>query len=194
MKLLTVKVLTGIALLFSTPLHSQTSPAAASVALRSSAAAQINWMSWEEATELAKKDKRKMLVDVFTEGCKWCKQMESTTFQHPDIVRYINEHFYPVKLDAEQRKELVYRNKTYKFVRNGQTGYHELAAELLRGRLSFPALVFLDEDLIVIQSFVGYKTPLQLEQIASYFASDQYKVTPWSTYQRTYKPMILDEK
>ena len=154
--------------------------------------ARINWMGWEEALAKAKKEKRKIVLDVYTEWCKWCKQMENTTFRQPELAVFINENFYPVKLDAEQKEELEYRDKVYKFVRNGNMGYHELAAELLRGRLSFPALIFLDEDLNVIQSFVGYKTSLQLEQIATYFASDQYKTVPWSTFQKNYKSKIED--
>lgn len=157
-------------------------------------ATQINWMSWEEAMELTKKEKRKILLDVYTDWCKWCKQMESTTFQQPEIARYINEHYYPVKFDAEQRNELEYRKKVYKYVKNGQVGYHELAAELLRGRLSYPALVFMDEDLNVIQSFNGFKTAQQLEQIASYFATDEYKRTPWSNFQKNFKPLSFQEK
>ncbi len=153
---------------------------------------RINWMGWEEAVAKAKTEKRKIVLDVYTEWCKWCKQMENTTFQQPELALFINKNFYPVKLDAEQKDELEYRDKVYKFVRNGNMGYHELAAELLRGRLSFPALIFLDEDLNVIQSFVGYKTPAQLEQIAAYFASDQYKSVPWSTFQRNYKSRIVD--
>lgn len=153
---------------------------------------QINWMTWEEAMTQSREDKRKILLDIYTEWCKFCKHMEKTTFQQPDIAAYINANFYPVKLDAELKKELEYKDETYNFVKNGKMGYHELAAELLRGRLSFPALVFLDEELNIIQSFVGYKSPRQFEQIATYFASDQYKRTPWSTYQRSFKSMIAE--
>jgi len=159
---------------------------------QSLAGEQINWVNWEKAMELSRDQKRKILIDIYTDWCKWCKYMESTTFQQPEIVRYINNNFYPVRFDAEQKKELIYQEKTFKYVRNGQMGYHELAAEWLRGRLSFPALVFLDEDLNIIQSFTGYKTAIQLEQIASYFASDHYKKTPWSTYQKMYKSILTD--
>lgn len=165
---------------------------AQTITIKGDVSPRINWMDWNEAVAKVKKEKRKIVLDVYTEWCKWCKQMENTTFQQPELAAYINENFYPVKLNAEQKEELEYRDKVYKFVRNGNMGYHELAAELLRGRLSFPALIFLDEDLNVIQSFVGYKTPLQLEQIAAYFASDQYKTVPWSSFQKTYKSRIAD--
>lgn len=131
---------------------------------------------------------RKMLVDVYTEWCNWCKRMDTTTLDEPDIVRYINTHFYPVRLNAEARRELTYQGKSYKFHSRGQKGYHELAARLLRGRLSYPSIVFLDEQQEVIQSVVGFKTPDQFRAITTYFGDDQYKRTPWSTYRRTYSP------
>lgn len=153
---------------------------------------QVQWMSWEEALQKSKTEKRKILLDVYTEGCRWCKHMEKTTFRQPEIATYINDNFYPVKFDAERKEELVYLDKTYKFVKQGSVSYHELAAELLRGRLQLPAIVFMDENLRVIQSFVGYKTPQQLEKIATYFAMDHYKHTPWSTFQKNFKSMIAD--
>ncbi len=152
--------------------------------------AGVNWLTWEEALALSEREEKKIFLDVYTDWCGWCKRMEQTTFRQPDIAEYLNENFYPVKLDAEHRGELKFKGKVYKYVKDGKRGYHELAAELLRGRLSFPTVVFLDENQEVIQSIVGYKSPKEFEQIATYFASDQYKVTPWSVYQRDYKSML----
>ncbi len=153
----------------------------------------VKWMSWEEAVERSRAEKRKFLIDVYTDWCGWCKRMDKATFQEPNIARYINENFYPVKFNAEQKQELEYNGKTYGFVKNGQRGYHELAAELLKGRLSFPTVVFMDEDMNLIQSIVGYKSPQQFEKIATYFASNHYKKTPWSTYQAAYKPILISD-
>ena len=153
----------------------------------------VKWLSWEEAMALSQTEKKKILLNVYTDWCGWCKRMDKATFEEPNIARYINDNFYPVKFDAEQRNELEYKGKTYKYVKNGQRGYHELAAELLKGRLSFPTVVFLDENANVIQSIVGYKSPQQFERIATYFAGGHYKKTPWSTYQATYRPVLVSD-
>ncbi|MCB0595154.1 MAG: DUF255 domain-containing protein [Lewinellaceae bacterium] len=153
----------------------------------------VKWLSWEEAMALSQTEKKKILLNVYTDWCGWCKRMDKATFEEPNIARYINDNFYPVKFDAEQRNELEYKGKTYKYVKNGQRGYHELAAELLKGRLSFPTVVFLDEHANVIQSIVGYKSPQQFERIATYFAGGHYKKTPWSTYQATYRPVLVSD-
>ena len=153
----------------------------------------VEWLSWEEAVERSKTEKRKIFLDVYTEWCTWCKRMDKATFQQEDIARYLNENFYPVKFDAEQKEDLEYNGKVYKYVKNGNRGYHEFAAELLRGRLSFPTVVFLDENLELIQSIVGYKTPKQFEQIATYFGTNFFLKMPWSSYQKNYKSIIVSD-
>lgn len=154
---------------------------------------QINWMTWEEAMSLSESEPRKILLDVYTEWCYWCKRMDESTFQDSSIATYINENFYPVKFDAEQKQDIEYQGRVYKYIKSGKKGFHELAAVLLNGRLSFPTLVFLDQNHEVIQSIVGYKTPGQFEQIATYFADDHFKKTPWSTYKKNYKPILVSE-
>ncbi len=155
-------------------------------------AQQVNWMSWQEAMERSLKEERKIILDVYTEWCSWCERMEKNTFQEPAIAEYLNKNFYPVKLNAESRKELEYKDQAYNYVQKGQRGYHELAAELLRGRLSYPTVVVFNEKQEVIQAIVGFKSPEQFERIAIYFAEDYYKKVPWSTYQKNFKRLVAD--
>ncbi len=151
-----------------------------------SAQAQVRWLSWDRAIELMAQQPKKMLVDVYTDWCGWCKRMDATTFSDSLLGNYINEHFYPVKLNAESRDELVWKGKIYEFVRSGRNGYHALAAELTRGRLSFPTIVFLNEKMEVIQPLPGYKEPRLFEQIVTYFGENAYLHIPWEVYQRNY--------
>ena len=75
-------------------------------------------------------------------------------------------------------------------VKNGKKRYHELAIELLRGKMSYPTVVFLDEKMELIQAIVGFKSPRQFEKIATYFGSDYYRKTPWSAFQKSYKTIL----
>lgn len=147
---------------------------------------QVNWMTWEEAQARQEKEPRKFLVDVYTQWCGWCKKMDKTTFDHPDIAKYIHQHYYAVKFDAETKSDIPFKDHIYKYVRSGSTGYHELAAELTFGKLSFPTLVFLDESLNVIQPIPGFKDPQSLDKIIKYFGEDYYKTTPWKKYEQMY--------
>lgn len=149
----------------------------------------IRWYTWEEAIEQSKNQKRKIMVDVYTQWCGWCKRMDKTTFTNKTVVSYLNSHYYPIKFDAETKADITFKGKTYRFVKNGMRGYHELAAEITRGRLSYPTIVFLDENFEVIQSIPGYREPLEFEQIITYFGTNSHKKLPWEKYRREYKPI-----
>src|SRR5579872_755561 len=99
-------------------------------------AGPVKWMTFEEAVEKSKTEKRKIFIDVFTEWCGWCKVMDKNTFPDPEIARVLNENFYPVKFDAEQTADVVFRGNTFKFIPQGNRGYHQLAAALLNNQLS----------------------------------------------------------
>jgi thioredoxin-related protein len=147
---------------------------------------KIHWLTIEEAMEKNKTEHRKIFIDVYTSWCGWCKHMDSTTFVNPAIAQYMNDHYYAVKFNAEQTQDVVFRGKTYRFKRDGARGYHELAAEWLNNRLSFPTAVFLDESLNTIQPLSGYLEAPKLEAILNYFGTDSHKTTPWETYERKF--------
>lgn len=150
---------------------------------------RVKWYTWEEAMEKSKVQKRKFVVDVYTQWCGWCKRMDQTTFENDAVVSYLNSHYYPIKFDAETKADIDFNGKTYRFVKNGMRGYHELAAEITRGRLSYPTIVFLDENLDVIQSIPGYREPLEFEQIITYFGTNSHKKVPWEKYRQEYTPI-----
>jgi len=147
---------------------------------------KVNWVTWEEAIVLSKDEPRKFVVDVYTEWCGWCKKMDKTTFQNDYVATYMNEHFYSIKFNAEQRDDIRVKEKVYKFVKSGRNGYHELAAEITFGKLSYPTVVFLDEKLDVIQPMAGFKDAAMFEMIMTYFGGDHHKTTPWKKYSTNY--------
>ena len=148
----------------------------------------INWLTLEQAIEKSKTEKRKIFVDVYTSWCGWCKHMDSTTFVSGSVAKYLNEHYYPVKFNAEQQNDIVFKDKTYKFKKSGTRGHHELAAEWLNNRLTFPTIVFLDENMSLIQPLAGYQDATKMEAIINYFATDSHKKTPWESYEKKFVP------
>ncbi len=150
---------------------------------------QIRWLSWEDAMKLHQQAPRKVLVNIYKEQCGWCNYMDRTTYREAHLAKYINQNFYAVKLNAEQRDPIEFRDRTYKYVRSDGRGYHELAASMTSGGLGTPGIVFLNEDLEVIQPISGYKDPDNFEKIITYFGENQYLNTPWDIYQTSYIPM-----
>ena len=99
-------------------------------------AQEVNWIGFEEALELNKKSPKPILVDLYTDWCGWCKRMDATTYKNKVIVDYINENYYAVKMDGEGRGDINYQGKTFKFVQQGRSKYHELAAAILKGKMT----------------------------------------------------------
>ncbi|HMB63499.1 MAG TPA: DUF255 domain-containing protein [Eudoraea sp.] len=147
-------------------------------------AQEVRWLSWDEAAALAKTDKnpKKIFVDVYTDWCGWCKKMDKDTFQNSEVAKYMSENFYMVKLDGEGKDPIEFKGKVYKFVPSGRRGYHELAAALLQGKLSYPTVVFLDEGHNMLSPVPGYQKPQPFLNIARYFGDDIYKEKDWKTY------------
>ena len=143
---------------------------------------KINWITIEKADELRRTEPRKVLIDVYTDWCGWCKKMDASTFSDPKVVAYINAYYYAVKLDAEQREPITLGGKTYEYVPNGRRGYHEIANELLQGKMSYPTTVFLDESMNMIQPVSGYLDVETIQPILEYLAENAYKETPWEEW------------
>ncbi len=146
--------------------------------------AEIDWISFTEAVERNEKDQRPMMIDVYTDWCGWCKRMDATTMKNPVIVKYINENFHAVKLDGEHKEDIKFGDTVYKFVPNGRRGYHELPANLMQGKMSYPTLVFLTSDYKVLQSIPGYQDAKSLERIAKFLGDKKYETTKWEDYNK----------
>ncbi|NQX91200.1 MAG: thioredoxin fold domain-containing protein [Flavobacteriales bacterium] len=155
----------------------------------------INWMTIEEAVEAQKKEPRKIMVDVYTKWCGPCKMMMKNTFTNPDVINYINANFYAVKFDAEGPDAVMFRgqefsNPDYNPESKGRNGVHQLSRYW--NVRAYPTIVYLDENLNVLQPIPGYKTPQQLELYLTLFYTEAYKdiqtQEQWNEYQANFKP------
>lgn len=146
----------------------------------------VQWISWEEAVQLTQSDSntKKIFIDVYTDWCGWCKKMDKDTFQNPEVAAYMGENFYMVKFDAEGKDPIEYQGKTFKYVPSGRRGYHELAAALLQGQMSYPTVVFLDEKLNMLSPVPGYQKAKPFLKIARYFGDNIYKTQDWKAYDK----------
>lgn len=141
-------------------------------------AQEIKWMSMNEALEAQKKEPKKIFMDAFTPWCGPCKMLERNTFSNEDVIKYVNEHFYAVKFNAEGTQEVKYKGQTFTNPnfdpnRTGRNSQHQFAAAMqITG---YPSLVFFDEEGNILAPIAGYRTPQQLELFLKIFATDDYK-------------------
>jgi thioredoxin-related protein len=147
------------------------------------AQAKINWLTIEEAYAIHKIKPKKILIDVYTDWCGWCKVMDRETFTNMDVVNYVNQNYYAVKLDAESRKEINIGGKIYKF--NAANRANEAAIALLQGKMSYPSIVYLDEAFNMIQPIPGYQKPKEFHEIITYFGGNYHKKEQFDLYKDT---------
>lgn len=140
---------------------------------------KIQWISFQEALEKNKKAPRKIMMDVYTDWCGWCKHMDKTTFTDPNIIAYINANYYAVKFDAEGNDSVFYKGKVFKNTgvssRPGRKPTHPLAVEVLQGQMSYPNIVYFDDSSNVITAAPGYRSAKDIQPFLIYFNENLHK-------------------
>jgi len=157
-------------------------------------ATEINWMTIDEAQEAMKKEPRKIMMDVYTKWCGPCKLMMKNTFTNKKLIKYVNENFYAVKFDAESPETITFKgqkfnNPDYVEGKGGRNGVHTFSRYLqIR---AYPSIVYFDEDLNLLTTDVGYKTPKDVEKFLKFFKDDMHKVEnpqeAWNKYSLEFK-------
>ena len=123
---------------------------------------KINWTSFEKAVILNKSQPKLFLIDIYTDCVGIAKKMDKTTFQDSVMIKFLNDNFHCVKLNAEMKSDVYFGSDTLKFIKNwGRNGVHELAARLLDGKMGYPAFVVLNKNLARIEIIKGYN-PVEL--------------------------------
>ncbi|MFC4262111.1 thioredoxin family protein [Ferruginibacter yonginensis] len=127
----------------------------------------IRWLSFDELQSAYQQQPKPIMVDIYTEWCGWCKEMDRTTYKNEKLVTYINEKYYAVKFNAETRAAISFNNKTFQY--NAQYRTNELAIYLTGGQLSYPTTVFLSGINGQPAPLPGYLKPKQIEAPIKFF-------------------------
>ncbi len=147
----------------------------------------IKWYTFTEAVAANIKSPRPLFIDVYTDWCSWCKKMDKTTFRDPEIVKYMNETFYPVKFDAEMKEDIVFQGKTFVNPNPESTrSSHQVAQALLKGKMSYPSYVFMSDKLEWLTVVPGYMDSNKFDPIIHFFGEKAYEDRSFEEYSKDY--------
>lgn len=147
---------------------------------------EIHWMTLDEVQVAMRKEPRKVYMDIYTDWCGWCKVMEKKTFTNPNVIKYINEHFYAVRFNAETKDQIRFGGKMYDFM--PQYKANQLAVDLMRGSMSYPTSIVFEENFQGPQPVPGYLDVPTMEMVLKYLGENIFKTTSWSDFQQQFKP------
>lgn len=146
----------------------------------SSQAVYSQQLSFDDALKTAKKEHKKVIVDIYTDWCGWCKKMDREAYSDAGIKKIIEDDFIYVKLDAEGNGVNKYNGKSYT---DGELAeYFQVTG--------YPTTVFLDSQGKVIEfdynkyrmnNLPGYYETNEFKKVLEYIRDDKYKYTDLST-------------
>ena len=67
----------------------------------------VAWQPWSaDAFADAQRLDRPILLSINAVWCYWCHEMDGTTYSDPDVARFLNERFIPVRVDTDHRPDV----------------------------------------------------------------------------------------
>ena len=145
---------------------------------------KLGWLSVEQAAGKLSQTQRPVLIDLYTTWCGWCKRMDKTTYSNKRVIQYLNDKFYPVRVDAESKEDISWNGRTYHFDAGNKV--NEFAIYIAHGQMEFPTTIIIPpggEPMPI----PGYMEPKQLELIVKYFGEGQYGKIPFEEFQKGFK-------
>lgn len=124
---------------------------------------KLNIFTFDEVEKLQQQNPKPVFVFIYTNWCKICFGMKKTTFKNQEVIKILNDDFYFVQFDGEEKKSIRFLNRKFNYKPSGnKTGIHELALELasVKGKISFPTSIILNPKNVIdlqIQGFINSK-------------------------------------
>lgn len=134
--------------------------------------AKAEWLAFDQAMEKAAVDKKYVVVDFYTDWCKWCKVMDDKTYADSSVAAALKENFVIAKINGESSEKITYQGKT--LAQSDFTMSMKVSG--------FPSTLFMDSDGKVIGILPGYIEAPDFLKILAYVSTEAYKTKKLDDY------------
>ncbi len=138
-----------------------------------SSSGKIQWHSFNDGVTLARTQNKKLLIDVYTDWCGWCKKMDSEVYTDENIRTIVASNFIAVRLNAESATNVT--------VGTDQLDEASLARAL--GVTGYPTTVFLESGAGPITKIAGYMEAKEFATVLRFIGEDHYKNTTFEQFK-----------
>lgn len=128
----------------------------------------INAVPFSALDSLQKKDDRKVVVFFHTDWCKYCQKMKSITLVDEEVIETLNDVFYFVSFDGEEKKDIEFQGHTFRYKPSGaNTGMHELTEQLatIDGKVNYPTMSVINSKNEILFQYGGYMSVEELKEV-----------------------------
>lgn len=145
----------------------------------------IHWMTLEEALKANQENPKGIFLTWFTKWNAASSVMLVNAFTHKKVSEFMNENFYNVRLDAQTTDTLRWDKDYYN--KDDKGHFHEMAINMMKGKMTFPSIFFFDKSNKLILSESLYLSPEALFLLSNYVKSEAYKNTKFADYMKSFK-------
>ena len=128
-------------------------------------APEIVWAGIEDGLAAGVDSDKKILVNIYTDWCNYCKKMTETVYPDSTVRQTVYEHFIPVGLNAESDHLVTFKGESI--------SEKDLARKL--GVRSYPTMLFLSANGELILQSNGYMPADDFNRMLLYIGSNAYQ-------------------
>lgn len=123
---------------------------------------QINWMSYDSALVVAKKENKHVLIHFTTTWCGWCKKMIAETYTNPTIKQQVRNEFVTARVDGD----------SYHVLKLADGDITEKGLTQQFGVSSYPTTFFLEPNGSKIAGAPGYLDTLKMHFVLGFISGN----------------------
>jgi len=73
----------------------------------SASAKAIEWHTYQDGMARGKFEKKQIFLHFYADWCMFCKKMQQTTFQDPEVIDSLNQDYIPIRINTDLEPDIA---------------------------------------------------------------------------------------